>query len=112
VSWTHGHGDYIPGNVRLAGADGPSNRERNVVHTAHALSNAGCGQEQRFGEGIDECTAILLAWLHHIADLWRKCGTYRTHPVWWAADVAPVLRTVAAGPACGSGKDHAATVRR
>jgi hypothetical protein len=31
---------------------------------------------------------------------------------WWAADVAPVVRTVAAGLACGSGKDYAAAVRR
>jgi hypothetical protein len=155
VNWTHG--DYILGNVRLAGAGGPvtgivdrggarlgrpalidehlmaltagrivqraelgavvtpplragglSNRD---VHAAHALSNAGCGQEER-GEGLDECTAILPAWLHHIADLWRKCGTFRTHPIWWAADFAPVLRTVAAGPACGSGRDDTATVRR
>jgi hypothetical protein len=73
VNWTHG--DYILGNVRLAGAGGP-------------------------------------AWQHHIADLWRKCGTFRTHAIWWAADFAPVLRTVAAGPACGSGRDDTATMRR
>ena len=83
----------------------PLNRERNIVHTARALSHAGCGQEQRLREALDECTAI-------IADRWRKYGTYRTHPTWWAADVAPVVRTVAAGLACGSGKDHAAAVRR
>jgi len=106
VNWTHG--DYILGNVRLARAGDLSNRD---VHTAHALSNAGGGQEER-GEGLDECKAILLAWLHHSADLWRKCGTLRTHPIWWAADFAPALRTVAAGPACGSGRDDTATMRR
>ena len=159
VSWTHG--DYAPGNVRLAGAGGPvtgivdwggaragrlalideylmvltasyiveraalgavvaarlkagglSDRERNAVYTAHALSNGGNGHGRRLDDGLDECTAILLTWLHHITDLWRRCGSYRTHPVWWAANVAPVLRTIAAGPACGSGKDHTAAVRR
>ena len=158
ASWTHG--DYTPGNVRLAGAGGPvtgivdwggarparlplmdeylmilaascqieradlgavvkarlkagglSDRERNALHTAHAVSNGGHGRGQRLDDGLDECTAILLTWLHHISEAWRKCGTYRTHPIWWAANVAPVLRA-AARPGCGSGKDRIVAVRR
>jgi O-antigen/teichoic acid export membrane protein len=87
-------------------AGGLSDRERNALHTAHRLSNWGNGHGWRLDDGLDECTAILLTWLHHAADTWRRCGTYRTHPLWWAANVAPVLRAVAAEPACGSGKDH------
>ena len=43
----------------------------------------------------DERTAVLLTWLHHATDLWRKCETYRNHRVWWVANVGPVLRAVA-----------------
>ena len=31
-------------------------------------------------EHIDERVAILLTWLHHAADLWRKCATQPNPP--------------------------------
>jgi hypothetical protein len=37
-----------------------------------------------------------LTWLHHAADLWRKCATHPNHHTWWATNVAPVLDAVAA----------------
>jgi O-antigen/teichoic acid export membrane protein len=47
------------------------------------------------GDPIDERVLILLAWLHHVAELRRKCGLYRENGVWWAFNGAPVLRAAA-----------------
>ncbi|MGV0716363.1 glycosyltransferase [Mycolicibacterium sp. XJ662] len=43
---------------------------------------------------LDEEALILLTWLHHAAEMWRKCVTYQEHRIWWAANIAPVLRAV------------------
>jgi hypothetical protein len=139
VSWTHG--DYTPGNVRVAGARGAvtgivdwggarpgqpalideylmiltascqveraelgtvvaerlrtgglSDREHNALRAARDRLNANIGDRER----IDERVAILLTWLHHAVDLWRKGATHPNHHIWWATNVAPVLDAVAA----------------
>ena len=139
VSWTHG--DYTPGNVRVAGARGAvtgivdwggarpgqpalideylmiltascqveraelgtviaerlragglSDRERNALRAARDRLDADIGDRER----IDERVAILLTWLHHVVDLWRKRATHPNHQIWWATNVAPVLDAVAA----------------
>jgi hypothetical protein len=139
VSWTHG--DYTPGNVRVAGMQGPVtgivdwggarpgqpalideylmiltascqveqadlgsvvaarlraggllDRERNALRAARDQPDADIGHRER----IDERVAILLTWLHHAADLWRRCATDPNHHIWWATNVAPVLDAVAA----------------
>ena len=138
VSWAHG--DYIPGNVRVAGVQGPvtgivdwagarpgqpalideylmiltasclveradlgtvvaerlragglSDRERNALRAAHGRPTADIGDHER----IDERVAILLTWLHHAVDLWRKYATHPNQHIWWATNVAPVLDAVA-----------------
>jgi hypothetical protein len=142
VSWTHGN--YTPGNVRVAGVRGPvtgivdwggarpgqpalideylmiltascqveradlgtvvaerlragglSDRERNSLRAARERPGADIGDRERIDERIDECVAILLTWLHHVAGLWRKCATHPNHHIWWATNVAPVLDAVA-----------------
>ena len=139
VSWTHG--DYTPGNVRVAGVQGPvtgivdwggarpgcpalideylmiltascqveradlgavvaerlragglSDCERNALRAARDRPDADMGDRER----IDERVAILLTWLHHAVDLWRKRATDPDHHSWWATNVAPVLDAVAA----------------
>ncbi|MCA1676732.1 MAG: glycosyltransferase, partial [Actinobacteria bacterium] len=45
---------------------------------------------------LNERVIILLAWLHHVAELRRKCNLYREHRVWWTLNVEPVLRAFAA----------------
>jgi Phosphotransferase enzyme family len=144
MSWTHG--DYTPGNVRVAGEQGPvtgivdwggarpgrpalideylmiltascqveradlgtvvterlrarglSDGERHVLHAARDRSDADIGDPERIDEPIDERVAILLTWLHHAVDLWRKSDTHPNHHIWWATNVAPVLDAVAAG---------------
>ncbi|MGB9306262.1 MAG: phosphotransferase, partial [Mycobacterium sp.] len=143
VSWAHG--DYIPGNVRVAGVQGPvtgivdwagarpgqpalideylmiltasclveradlgtvvaerlragglSDRERNALRAARGRPDAEIGDGRRIDERIDERVAILLTWLHHAANSWRKCATHPNHHIWWATNVAPVLDAVAA----------------
>jgi hypothetical protein len=139
VGWTHG--DYTPGNVRVAGVRGPvtgivdwggarpgqpalideylmiliasceveradlgtvvaerlragglSDRERNALRAARDQADADIGGRER----IDERVAILLTWLHHVADLWRKCATHPNQHIWFATNVAPVLDAVTA----------------
>jgi hypothetical protein len=139
VSWTHG--GYTPGNVRVAGVQGPvtgivdwggarrdrpalideylmiltascqvqradlgavvaerlrvgglSDREHNALGAARDQRDADIGD----GERIDERVAILLTWLHHVADLWGKRATHPNQHIWWATNVAPVLDAVAA----------------
>ncbi len=143
MSWTHG--DYTPGNVRVAGAEGPVtgivdwggarpgqpalideylmiltssceveradlgtvvaerlraggllDRERNALRAARDRADADFGDREWIDESIDERAAILVTWLHHTVDLWRKCATHPNHHTWWATHVAPVLDTVAA----------------
>ncbi|QZT62303.1 glycosyltransferase [Mycolicibacterium austroafricanum] len=65
-------------------------RERSPLRTVYHSAEAGTAECDR----LDERSAILLAWLHHAADIWRKCVSYQGHRVWWAANIAPVLRTV------------------
>ena len=138
VSWTHG--DYTPGNVRVAGGRGPvtgivgwadarpgqptlideylliltascqmeradlgsvvaarlragglCDRERIALRAGRDRAGAGIGDRDR----IDERVAILLTWLHHVADSWRKRATRPNHHIWWATNVAPVLDTAA-----------------
>ena len=138
VSWTHG--DYTPGNVRVAGMQGPvngivgwggaqaarpalvdeyliiltascqveradlgavvserlragglSDSERNALRAARGRSDNAIGAR----EGINERLAILLAWLHHAAALWRKRATQPDHQSWLATNVTPVLDAVA-----------------
>ena len=144
VSWTHG--DYTPGNVRVAGMQGPvtgivdwsgarpgqlalideylmiltasylversdlgrvvaerlragglSDRERNALRAARDRADADIGLHDHINESIDERVAILLTWLHHVADLWRKRATHPNQHIWWTTNVAPVLDAVAAG---------------
>jgi hypothetical protein len=139
VSWTHG--DYTPGNVRVASMQGRvtgivdwsgarpgrpalideylmiltascqaeradigtivterlragslSDRERNALRVARDLPDADIGDRER----IDERVGILLTWLHHVVDLWRKCAIHPSHHIWWATNVGPVLDAVAA----------------
>ncbi len=74
-------------------AGGLSTRERNALCAAH--DQAEIGDRERFDECIDERVAVLLTWLQHIADLWRKSATRPNQHLWWATNVAPVLDAVA-----------------
>src|SRR5271155_1888209 len=143
VSWTHG--DYTPGNVRMADVRGPvtgivdwggarpgqpalideylmilmascqveradlgtvvterlragglSDRERHALRGARNRRDADTGDRGRIDGRVDERVAILLTWLHHTADLWRKWATHPNQHIWWATNVAPVLDAVAA----------------
>jgi hypothetical protein len=73
-------------------AGGLLDRERNALRAARDQADAHIGHRER----IDERVAILLTWLHHTADLWRRCATDPNHHIWWATNVAPVLDAVAA----------------
>jgi len=77
-------------------AGGLSDSERNALRAARSRPDADIGDHERTDEGIDERLAILLTWLHHVADLWRMRATHPNHHIWWAANVAPVLDAVAA----------------
>ena len=79
-------------------AGGLSNRERNALRAARDRPDTDSGDRQRIDERIDERVAILLTWLHHVADSWRKCATHPNQHIWFASNVAPVLHTVAAWP--------------
>jgi hypothetical protein len=77
-------------------AGGLSDRERNALRAARDQADADIGGRERIHERIDERVAILLTWLHHVADLWRKCATHPNQHIWCATDVAPVLDAVTA----------------
>ena len=77
---------------------GLSDRERNALRAARDRPDADIGDRERIDERVDERVAILLTWLHHAADLWRKGATHPDHHIWWATNVAPVLHAVAAWP--------------
>lgn len=140
VSWTHG--DYTPGNVRVADLEGPvtgiigwrgarpgqpalideylmilaascqveqaelgtlvssrlqagglSDHERSALRAARERADGDAGLRDR----VDERIAILLTWVHHVADMWRKRATLPNQHTWWATNVVPVLDAVAAG---------------
>ena len=76
----------------LLRAGGLSDSERNALRAACERSDTDFGAR----EHIDERLAILLAWLHHAAALWRKRATQPNHQIWWRTNVTPVLETVAA----------------
>jgi hypothetical protein len=72
-------------------AGGLSDRERSALRAAHDRPDAEIGHPER----TDERIAIVLTWLHHAAESWRKCETRPDHHTWWATNVAPVLAAVA-----------------
>ena len=78
-------------------AGGLSDRERIALGTARERADAEIGLHERVNERIDERAAILLTWLRHVADLWRKRATHPNQHTWWAIDVVPVLDAFAAG---------------
>ena len=73
-------------------AGGLLDRERNALCAARDRPDTDIGERER----IEERVAILLTWLHHVADVWRKCAAHPNHHIWWTANVAPVLDAVAA----------------
>lgn len=73
-------------------AGGLSDSERNALLAARGRSDTDIGAR----ECIDERFAILLAWLHHAAALWRKRATQPAHHIWLATNVTPVLEAVSA----------------
>jgi hypothetical protein len=77
-------------------AGGLSDRERNALRAARDRTDADIGDRGRIDEHIDERVAILLTWLHHTADLWRKRATHPNQHIWFATNVVPVLDAVAA----------------
>jgi len=77
-------------------AGGLSDGERHALRAARDQADADIGGRERIHERIDERVAILLTWLHHVADSWRKCATHPNQHIWFATNVAPVLHTVAA----------------
>jgi hypothetical protein len=87
---------------------GLSDRERNALGARHDRPSAyfeNC-------EPVDERTAILLTWLHFAAKQLRKRATHSKVSGWWAADVAPVLQTVAVLPGLLPADDRRAYWRR
>jgi hypothetical protein len=71
-------------------AGGLLDRERNALRAARDRPDADIGDRQR----IDERVAILLTWLHHAVDLWRRGAADPNHHIWWATNMAPVLDAV------------------
>src|SRR5271156_5313338 len=90
-------------------AGGLSDGERAALRAAREQSDADEGEHERIDEHVDERVAILLTWLHHAADVWRKRATHPNHHSWWATNVAPVLDAVAAwhGFDASSARAHA-----
>jgi hypothetical protein len=77
---------------------GLSDSERNAQRAARDRPDADISDREGIDSRADERIAILLTWLHHAADLWRKGATDPDHHFWWATNVAPVLQAVAAWP--------------
>lgn len=78
-------------------AGGLVDRERDALRSARDRADSEIGLHERINDRLDERIAILLTWLHHVADLWRKRATQPNQHAWWATNVAPVLDAVAAG---------------
>jgi len=87
-------GTVVADRLRTGGL---SRAERDALGVARERSDAEIGKRKRANAEIDEKVAILLTWLHRVADLWRKRATPPNQHVWLAANVAPVLKAVAAG---------------
>jgi hypothetical protein len=85
-------GAIVTERLRAGGLSGP---ERHALRAAREQSGAAIDDRERIDERIDERIAILLTWLHRVADLWRKRAALPNHHAWWATNVAPVLDTVA-----------------
>lgn len=77
-------------------AGGLLERERRALHAARDRTDSDAGDPALDAGGVDECVAVLLTWLHRVADLWRKRVTQPNHHVWWATNVAPVIDFAAA----------------
>jgi hypothetical protein len=75
-------------------AGGLSDRERNAMRATHDRPSA----YSEDGENLDERAAVPLTWLHFAAEQSRKRANYSNVSSWWAAEVAPVLQTVAELP--------------
>jgi len=88
-----GLGTVVAGRLR---AGGLLERERNALRAARGPAGAGTGDPDRVAGRVDERVAIVLAWLHRVADLWRRRATRPNHHAWWAANVAPVLEVAGA----------------
>jgi hypothetical protein len=82
-------GTVVADRVR---AGGLSDGERSAQRAARDQTDATVGDRAP----VDERVAIVLTWLHHAADSWRKGETAPDHYTWWATDVAPVLDAVGA----------------
>ncbi len=70
-------------------------RERNALHAARDRSGTDPGDRDLDEGRADECVAVVLTWLHHVADLWRRRATRPNHYAWWASNVAPVIDVAA-----------------
>lgn len=79
---------------RLRGG-GLLERERHALRAAR-VQDPDMDRHERVEGRIDERIAILLAWLHYVADMWRLRDTPPNHHVWWATNVVPVLDVAAA----------------
>ena len=75
-------------------AGGLADRERKALRAARDQTDVDIGDRKRGNERIDERVAILVTWLHHAADLWRKCAIQPNHQIWWTTNVTPVLDAV------------------
>jgi hypothetical protein len=75
-------------------AGGLSDHERNALQA----KDDGPTSYRENDAHLDECAAILLTWLHFTAGQLRQRATHSNVSSWWAADVAPVLQTVAVVP--------------
>lgn len=78
-------------------AGGLSDTERSALRAARGRPDAVIADRGHIDEAIDERLAILLTWLHRVADLWRRSTTPPNHHAWWATNVAPVLAAVREG---------------
>ncbi len=70
--------------------------ERQALHAARDRTDSDAGDPAFDTGGVDERVAVLLTWLHRVADVWRKRATQPNHHVWWATTVAPVIDLAAA----------------
>ncbi|MEB4210091.1 aminoglycoside phosphotransferase family protein [Mycobacterium sp. 94-17] len=72
-------------------AGGLSARERNSLDAARRRPDGEIAEPGPVDDFVDERVAILLTWLHRVADLWRKRATPPNQHTWFAANVSPVL---------------------
>jgi hypothetical protein len=101
-------GAVVAERLRMGGLSG---RERNLLRAARDRPDADISNRERIGRGVDDRVAILLTWLHHAADLWRKGATHPDHHFWWATNAAPVLEAAAAWPGFDVSSARAAVAR-